>query len=443
MTRNQFREWVLQKVRILDGATGTFLQNNGMPTGVCPEKWVLENPDVLREVQAEYIKNGSNIVYAFTFGANALKMEGYGINDVEGYNRELAKLSKKIANGKAFVAGDIAPTGQMMQPFGIYSFEDIVNAYKRQVRGLLDGGVDLFIIETMMDIQEARAAVLAVKESCELPVMVTLTFATGGHTINGTDPLTALTTLQSLGVDAFGCNCSTGPGEMLEIIRSIKPYSKVPLIAKPNAGVPKLIDGQTVFDMDEVEFSGYTSDFINAGVNLIGGCCGTSPEYIKKVHEAAKGQVCEGIRKDNDMQFISSSRKFISIGDDLPDGALGRRIDAKADAELKKDLMEHSMELVTEYAMDQIDDGALILNINAGVPELDEKETLVEIVKTLSQMVQTPLCIETESTEALEQALRIYPGRALVMAEEKSLDKLYPTTRKYGAHTWERYETVK
>lgn len=433
MTRNQFKEWVLKKVRILDGATGTFLQLNGMPTGVCPEKWVLENPNSLCEVQTEYIKNGSDIIYTFTFGANELKLREYGIDDVEGYNRELAKLSKKAANGRALVAGDIAPTGQMMEPFGVYSFEDIVNAYKRQVRGLLDGGVDLFVIETMMDIQEARAAVLAVKESCDLPVMATLTFASGGHTINGTDPLTALITLQSLGVDAFGCNCSTGPVEMLEIIRSIKPYSKVPLIAKPNAGVPKLIDGQTVFDMEAVEFSGYTGDYIKAGVNLIGGCCGTSPEYIRRVYEAAKGQNCEGIRADNDIQFISSSRKSVSISDELPEGAIGKRIDAKADEKLKKDLLEDSMELVAEYAMDQIDDGALILNINAGSPELDETKTLVEIVKTLSQMIQVPICLETQSTEALEQALRIYPGRALVLAEERSMDKLRPAILKYGA----------
>jgi len=433
MTRNQFIEWVLKKIRILDGATGTFLQLNGMPAGVCPEKWVLENPNSLCEVQTEYIKNGSDIIYTFTFGANELKLKGYGIDDVEGYNRELAKLSKKAANGRALVAGDIAPTGQMMEPFGVYSFEDIVNAYKRQVRGLLDGGVDLFVIETMMDIQEARAAVLAVKESCDFPVMATITFASGGHTINGTDPLTALTTLQSLGVDAFGCNCSTGPVEMLEIIRSIKPYSKVPIIAKPNAGVPKLIDGQTVFDMDAVEFSGYTVDFIKAGVNLIGGCCGTSPEYIRRVYEAAKGQNCEGIRADNDIQFISSSRKSVSISDELPEGAIGKRIDAKADEKLKKDLLEDSMELVAEYAMDQIDDGALILNINAGSPELDETKTLVEIVKTLNQMIQVPLCLETQSTEALEQALRIYPGRALVLTEERSMDKLRPAILKYGA----------
>ncbi|MDD4296198.1 MAG: homocysteine S-methyltransferase family protein [Ruminiclostridium sp.] len=438
MTRKQFKEWVLQKVRILDGATGTFLQLNGMPAGVCPEKWVIENPNSLCEVQTEYIKNGSDIVYTFTFGANALKLKEYGIDDVEDYNRELAKLSKKVANGKAFVAGDIAPTGQMMEPFGMYSFEDIVNAYKRQVQGLLDGGVDLFVIETMMDIQEARAAVLAVKESCDLPVMATLTFASGGHTINGTDSLTALITLQSLGVDAFGCNCSTGPVEMLEIIRSIKPYSKVPLIAKPNAGLPKLIDGQTVFDMDAVEFSGYTVDFIKAGVNLVGGCCGTSPEYIRRVYEAAKGQNCEGIRADTDTRFISSSRKSISISDDLlfdelPVGAFGKRIDAKADENLKKELTENSMELVTEYAMEQIDDGALILNINAGSSELDETKTLVGIVKTLSQMTQVPLCLETQSTEALEQALRIYPGRALVLTEERSMDKLRPAILKYGA----------
>lgn len=177
-----------------------------------------------------------------------------------------------------------------MEPFGTYTFEEIVDVYKEQVNGLLDGGVDLFVIETMMDIQEARAALLAVKETCDLPVMVTMTFERGGHTINGTDPLTALVTLQSLGADAVGCNCSTGPEQMLEIIKKLKPFAKVPLVAKPNAGMPKLVNGVTVFDMGDDEFAGFAQPFIEAGVNIIGGCCGTSPAYIEKVSKIAKGR---------------------------------------------------------------------------------------------------------------------------------------------------------
>ena len=214
-----------------------------MPSGVCPEKWVLENPDTLLAIQREYLQNGSDIIYAFTFGANGLKLKEYDVSDVEGYNRELAKLSKKAAGDRAYVAGDLAPTGQMMEPFGIYTFEDIVEAYKKQVRGLLDGGVDLFAIETMMDIQEARAAVLAV-EMCDLPVICNNDFNADGHTINGRS-ITALVTLQALGVDAFSCNCSTG-GEMIELI-AVSAYSEVPLVAKPNAGLLILLTGKPCF----------------------------------------------------------------------------------------------------------------------------------------------------------------------------------------------------
>lgn len=433
MTKNQFREWALKKLRILDGATGTMLQKAGMPAGVCPEKWVLENPDTLLAIQKAYIQNGSDIIYTFTFGANELKLKEYGISDVEGYNRELAKLSKKAAGEKAYVAGDLAPTGQMMEPFGIYTFEDIVNAYKKQVCGLLDGGVDLFVIETMMDIHEARAAVLAVKEICDLPIMATMTFDAGGRTINGTDPVTALVTLQSLSVDAFGCNCSTGPGEMIGLIRKIKPYAKVPLIAKPNAGLPKLVDGDTVFQMDADEFAGYSGELIKSGVDLIGGCCGTSPDFIKKVYEAAREKTCEGISAKDYELIISSSRQFVYVSESLLSQLGSNTIDPKKDAELMDDLLSGSMEMVTEYALDLVSDGAEILNISVEAPGIDEENTLAEAVKALSRMVQVPLCLEAKSPRALDNALRVYPGRALVRTDEKPQDELRSIAVKYGA----------
>lgn len=436
MTKNQFRDWVLKSVRILDGATGTLLQKKGMPAGVCPEKWALENPDILSGIQTDYINSGSDIIYTFTFGANSLKLKEFGIEDTEGYNRELARLSKKVAAGRAFVAGDIAPTGQMMEPFGIYSFEDIVNAYKRQVHGLLEGGVDMFAVETMMDIQEARAAVIAIKESCDLPVIATMTFGSGGHTINGTDPLTALITLQSLGVDAFGCNCSSGPSEMLELIRQIKPYAKVPLIAKPNAGIPKLIGDETVFSMDADEFSAYTSDFVKAGANLTGGCCGTTPLFIKKVFEAAKGEKGLGIQIEEDTTMISSARQCVSLISDMLSSAVGRRINPDSDRELFEELIDGSMDLLTEHALEQIADGLEILCIGAEAPGIDEAKTLAEMVKALSQMVKAPLCIESKSPEALEKALRIYPGRAvinIISAEEETRERILSVASKYGA----------
>jgi 5-methyltetrahydrofolate--homocysteine methyltransferase len=436
MTKNEFREWAFEQIRILDGATGTQLQKAGMPIGVCPEKWVSQNPETIIKIQKEYIESGSEIIYTCTLGGNGLKLKESGVEDAYRINKELAELSKKAAGSRAFVAGDIAPTGQLMEPFGTYTFEEIVDVYKEQVNGLLDGGVDLFVIETMMDIQEARAALLAVKETCDLPVMVTMTFERGGHTINGTDPLTALVTLQSLGADAVGCNCSTGPEQMLEIIKKLKPFAKVPLVAKPNAGMPKLVNGVTVFDMGDDEFAGFAQPFIEAGVNIIGGCCGTSPAYIEKVSKIAKGRKGKGIVNEGSTLILSSSRKTVTIERTSPICVIGERINPTGKKRLRDELRKGSMDLVTEYAMDQVDEGAQILDVNAGAPGIDEAAMLFEITKTLSTMIQTPLCLDSSSPKALEQALRIYPGRALINSisgEQIKLDKILPVAAKYGA----------
>lgn len=436
MTKKQFREWAFEKVRILDGATGTLLQKNGMPPGVCPEKWVLENPNSILQAQREYVKCGSDIIYTFTFGGNGLKLKEFGIDTVVQYNRELARLSKQAAGGNALVAGDISSTGQLMEPYGEYTFEEIVNIYKEQVKGLLEGGVDLFAIETIMDIQEARAALLAVMESCDLPVIVTMTFEKGGRTINGTDPLTALVALQSLGADAVGCNCSTGPKEMLGIIREIKPYARVPLVAKPNAGLPKLVNGNTVFEMNAAEFAEYTGEFIDAGVNLTGGCCGTSPEFIDKVSKKAKEQGCRNIAPEEGVLLLSSSRKTVHVGTRYPICVIGDRIDPARDEKLREELRQGSLELATEYAIDQSEEGVLVLGVKAGAEGIDEVNVLHEMVKTLCSMVQTPLCIDSSSPEALDSALRIYPGRALisfVSAGKGRLEKILPVAAKYGS----------
>lgn len=436
MTKGKFKQMVSDGIVILDGATGTLLQQQGMPAGACPEKWVLDNPSSIINIQRQYIESGSDIIYSFTFGANELKLKEFGIDDVTGINRELARLSRKASEGRALVAGDMSPTGQLMEPFGSYSFEEIVNVYKKQVAGLLEGGVDLFVIETMMDIQEARAALLAVKESCDLPVIVTMTFERGGYTINGTDPLTALITLQSLGADAVGCNCSTGPEEMLEIIRKIKPYARVPLVAKPNAGMPRLVNGKTVFDMNADDFASFAGQFIEAGANLIGGCCGTTPEYILGISKIAKGKkCCENVKKNNDL-ILSSSRRIVSIGSNLPVCIIGERINPTGKKKLTEELKEGSMDLVMELAIDQAEHGALVLDVNAGIPDIDETETLTKIVKTLSPMVKAPLSLDSSSPEALESALRVYPGRALInsiSAERKKIEKILPVAAKYGA----------
>ncbi|WHH57304.1 homocysteine S-methyltransferase family protein [Petroclostridium sp. X23] len=436
MNRGEFREYLKNNIMILDGATGTQLQKKGMPRGVCPEQWVVEHPEVIMEVQREYVEAGSTAVYTCTFGGNRIKLEEFGLGDqVFEINKKLAQLSRQAVVDKAFVAGDLAPTGQFIHPIGELSFEEMVGVYKEQVRGLLEGGVDFFIVETMMDIQEARAALLAVKESCDLPVCISMTFNEDGRTLTGTDPTTALITLQSLGADAVGCNCSTGPEQMLDIIAAMSSHAAVPLLAKPNAGLPKLVDGETVFTMNAGEFGTYVKSFIELGVGLIGGCCGTSPSYIEQIQTNISG-VKPIIQKNNNISVLASSGKTVYMGGNRPLVVIGERINPTGKKVLQQQLKEGKMEEVLDLAMNQLDQGAEVLDVNVGMPGINEKETMIEVIQSLCTRVHAPLCIDSSSHEVIEAALRIYPGRALInsiSAEKEKLERLLPIAAKYGA----------
>jgi len=436
MNTAQFKELVSQKIQILDGATGTELQKRGMPTGVCPEQWVIENPDTIKQIQEAYIHAGSNIIYTCTFGGNPIKLEEFGLGDrTFEINRRLAQLSREAADGKRLVAGDIASTGRFIKPLGDMPFEVCVDIYKEQVRGLLAGGVDLFVIETMLDIQEARAALLAVKECCDLPVCVSMSFDESMRTLTGTDPVTALITLQSLGADAVGCNCSTGPEHMLEIITQMKPYARVPLMAKPNAGLPRLSNGATVFDMGAEEFGSFAARFVQAGVNLLGGCCGTSPEYIRELDKGCGALIPQNF-VCSQYSAVSSSRKTVFFGINKPVAVVGERINPTGKKKLQAELKEGSTNEIRRFALEQMEKGAHILDVNVGMPGIDEKEVMVNTVSLLGSICDAPLCLDSSSPEVLEAALRIYPGRALInsISQEKvKLDRLLPVAAKYGA----------
>jgi 5-methyltetrahydrofolate--homocysteine methyltransferase len=436
MNKIQFKEILLNKVVILDGATGTELQKRGMPAGVCPEQWVLENPDVIKDIQKAYMDAGSDIVYTCTFGANRIKLAEFGLeNRTVEINKRLAQLSREAVSPKCYVAGDLASTGRFIKPLGDMPFEECVHIYKEQVQGLLEGGVDLFVIETMMDIQEARAALLAVKESCDLPVCVSMSFDEGKRTLTGTDPVTALITLQSLGADVVGCNCSTGPAQMVETVSLMKPYAKVPLMAKPNAGLPKLVNGNTVFDMGAEEFGLYSKSLVEAGVNMLGGCCGTSPEYIEKLHQDCLDLKPAAV-ECKPYSGVTSSRKTVFFGFGTPVAVVGERINPTGKKKLQAELKEGLNHEIRRFALEQVEKGACILDVNVGMPGIDEKETMISTVSLLDGICDAPLCLDSSSPEVLEAALRIYPGRALINSisqEKMKLEKLLPVAAKYGA----------
>jgi len=426
---------IREKIIILDGATGTELQKKGMPAGVCPEIWCLENPDIISDVHAGYRDAGADIVYTATFGANRIKMSQYGSYDVFEINRELTRLARRAVGTDVLLAGDICSTGRFVVPFGDLGFEDAVEAYKEQVKGLLEGGVDLFVIETMMDIQETRAALIAVKELTDKFTIVTMTYEDNNRTLNGTDPVTALITLQSLGADAVGCNCSTGPEEMIGLIEAMKPWATVPLVAKPNAGMPEFVDGKTLFDMDADTFASFGEEFVVKGVNLIGGCCGTTPEHIRILRERIAGRKPVLPARDS-ISALSSARSSIVLEGERPLSIVGERINPTGKKVLQQELLEGRMSLVRSMAKEQEKKGASLLDLNVGMPGIDEKKTMLDALGNLSVVSDLPLVIDSSNVDVIEAALRLYPGRALVNSisgERVKIEKLLPVAAKYGA----------
>ncbi len=427
-----FLEYIQKRFLILDGATGTYMQSNGMSPGVCPELFAMENKKVLRDIQRQYIEAGSRAIYTFTMGANSLKLAEFGLEaQTDRLNEELAALSVEAAGGEAFVGGELSTTGSFLQPLGDIEFEQAVDIYKQQITALVKGGVDFIVIETMIDIQETRAAVLAAKEVCDLPVVVSMTFDEKGTTLTGTPPEAAALTLICAGADAVGLNCSTGPAEMLPLVKRMKAVATVPLIVKPNAGMPRIVDGKTRFDLSCDEFRAFVKPLCEAGANLIGGCCGTDPCYIKAIYEEIQPlsplpwqkTLPSALTSVTDMTFFGRSFRVI-----------GERINPTGKPKLKEALRAADYDTVLDMAMEQKDGGAHVLDINVGMPDFDEKSAMKSVIERLTVQAKLPLCIDSSKPDVIEAALRLYPGRALVNSvstKTASMESLLPVVKKY------------
>lgn len=444
MTRKEFGNWIKNNIVYLDGATGSNLLRAGMPQGVCPEKWILDNPEVLIKLQQEHVGAGSNIVYAPTFACNRIKLLEYGLYEQIGsMNRELVALSKKAVAGNALVAGDITMTGKQLYPIGTMQFEELVDIYKEQLSYIVEGGADLIIIETMLSLQETRAAVIAVKEVCDLPVMATLSFQENGKTMFGTDARTAAIVLEGLGVDAVGVNCSCGPDRLTDVIKAMRGVVRIPVIAKPNAGLPGLnSQGETVYSMGAEEFAEYMERLVYAGATIVGGCCGTSPEYIRALRQRAKDiKISDILEKTvpnskKGQYYICSERNTLEFETDSRFIVIGERINPTGKKQLQAELREGSIATVLDMAKEQEESGASILDVNLGMNGIDEKEMMLKVVAELTQAVDLPLCIDSSHIDVVEAALRIYPGRALINSislEEGKPESLLPLAKKYGA----------
>ena len=440
MTKKDFLSLVKKRTLILDGATGSNLQNCGMPTGVCPEKWTLENPDALIKLQKEFKAAGSDIVYASTFTANRIKLAEYGLeNEVETYNRELVAISKSV--GGVLVAGDLTMTGRQIYPIGDMRIKELIDVYRQQARAIADAGADLFVVETMMSLEETRAAVLAIRDVCDLPIMTTLTFEGDGRTLFGTDPASAAVVLESLGVDAVGLNCSLGPEAMGEIVKTMAKYANLPIIAKPNAGMPVLENGESVYKMTPEEFALKTSALVTAGASIVGGCCGSTPAHIKALVERVRELEVQNAvkpyeKKSEVSSYIASPRQTLELDIEGRFYVIGERINPTGKKKLQASLREGSLELVEEMARQQEENGADMLDVNFGMNGIDEKSMMVEAIHRIGECTSLPLVIDSSSVDVMEAALLEYPGRALINSvslEKEKFERLLPMVKKYGA----------
>ena len=419
MNDDTFKQLTGSGLILLDGATGTNLQAAGMPSGVCPELWILENPSVLQDLQRAYFAAGSQIVYAPTFGASRLKLVSHQVdpNETSDINRRLTRLSTavrdefRLANpGRTFlVAGDLAPTGRFLFPTGDLSWAELIGTYREQVRAMLESDVDLFVIETMMDMGETRAAVRAVQAECDLPVMVSLTLEENGRTLSGNSMLEGVVTFASMGVSAFGLNCSFGPERLGALLEPILPISPIPLLVKPNAGLPCLIDGKTVFPMDPESFAQAMKPLIAKGVRLFGGCCGTKPAHIQALAQTLSTvSRHEADQKDGNFPvlpaMICASRKTWLF--DSLDRVL------MAECSDPDSLIDDVFDLLDD------DPPAICLDLDAAVSDERSYDAMAEALQQLQVMIQTPLIFRSENPILIERLLEVYNGRAGVQTSQ-------------------------
>ena len=392
--------------------------------------------DLLLSLQREYVKAGADIIYAPTFTANRVKLAEYGLEgQLWEINQKLVTLSKDAAEGQALVAADISMTGLQLYPIGDLRFEELVDVYKEQVLALEAAGVDLYVVETMMSLQECRAAVIAIRECSDRPILVTLTYEENGRTLYGTDPQTAVLVLQSLGADAVGMNCSMGPDTMAGQIKAMYEVAHVPIIVKPNAGLPKLVAGQTIYDMQPQEFAEEMKMLAENGARIFGGCCGTTPAHIKAMAQALLKADLLPVKTER-RRFLTSERKHIELLLDGPFTIVGERINPTGKKKLQAELREGSLNMVCEMAQQQEANGAAVLDINMGMNGVDEKELMENCIYEVTSVVDLPLCIDSSHVDIIESALRIYPGRALINSisfEQEKINQLIPVAAKYGA----------
>lgn len=428
------KEFLKTELVILDGGMGTLLQEAGLCPGEHPETWNISHPDVIRRIHADYFNAGSNIVNTNTFGANILKFSAEELDGIVKAAVENARTAAVLSVGtqEKFVSLDIGPTGKLLKPYGDLEFEDAVRIFSETVKLGVKYGVDLVTVETVNDSYETKAAVLAVKENSDLPVIVTNAYGEDGKLMTGASPEAMVAMLEGLGADVIGVNCSLGPVQLLPVVKRMLSVASVPVAVKPNAGLPSSVDGRTVYDVTAEEFAECVADMVKLGARAVGGCCGTTPEYINALAEKLKTvEPLKVIQKN--ISVVSSYTHAVTFG--RSPVLIGERINPTGKKKLKEALISENMDYILEEGIGQADSGAHVLDVNVGLPQINETEMLKRVVRELQAVTDLPLQIDTSDTGAMESALRIYNGKAMINSvngKQESMDAIFPLVKKYG-----------
>ncbi len=430
----EFREFLSKNNVYLDGGMGTLLQERGLGVGELPERWNIAHPSVIKDIHRSYFDAGSNVVATNTFGANLIKFSESELEETVKAAFEIANAARRESktNQEKFIALDIGPTGKLLSPYGDLDFEDAVSIFAKTVSLGVKYGADLILIETMNDSYETKAALLAAKENSNLPVIVTNAYGKDGKLMTGASPETMVLMLEGMGADAIGANCSLGPRELIPVMERILNFASVPVVMKPNAGIPRTENGKTVFDVSLSEFAEEVSALMKLGVRVVGGCCGTTPEYIKVLRDETKTLAPADITEKN-ITAVSSYTHAVEFKD--APILIGERINPTGKKRFKTALIERDLDYVLTEAIHQAECGAHILDVNVGLPEIDEREMLTKAVTEIQSVVNTPLQIDTADTEAMESAIRRYNGKPLINSvngKAESMEKVFPLVKKYG-----------
>ncbi len=429
-----FREFLKNSIVCLDGGMGTLLQAKGLMPGEHPEKWNVSHPDVITGIHRAYFDAGSNVVATNTFGANSLKFSLEELEKIIPAAVENALEAKRTSesSGEKFVALDIGPTGRLIKPLGDLDFEAAVEAFAATVRIGAACGVDLVIVETMNDCLETKAALLAVKENCDLPVIVTNAYGADGKLMTGATPSAMVAMLEGMGADALGANCSLGPDKLRGVALELVSRASVPVVLKPNAGLPRSENGRTVFDIAPADFADEVADLVEKGVRVVGGCCGTTPEYIRELSRRIKSLAPVPVT-DRDLTVVSSYTHAVTFGSSPV--LIGERINPTGKKRFKQALVGNDMDYILNEGASQEEKGVHVLDVNVGLPGIDEKAMLTSAVFELQTVTDLPLQIDTANLDAMEAALRIYNGKAMVNSvngKEESMSAVFPLVKKYG-----------